>query len=661
MGHSMSNGSMRRRWLLWVTVCALGSAIPRVALPGPLFLFYKFNKVAEAGTFPYSSVGAIPVINGSGRVAFTARLSSGFEGVFTRLGNGGVNTLIDSGVTDFESFGGVLSINALNVVLFSSLKVHTDFVESVFFRGQGNSATQLISDQGSGFERFCGGELSNDGSSVFGAQRTNNGRHVVLTAGSGSLTGPVKVVAEEGSEFSSLGCEVSINQQHTIAFVARRLGGNLKLFTRAADGQLTQVAEDGTGSFTGFSSVALNNAGAVAFVSNTPQFGRGVYRIANNVLTKIGTNVEAGTNNLGGVSINDSGRVAFNAFYGANGAAVFVGENGNLKRVAGPGTAMFGQPITQALIMRGSLNNVSQIVMGAGLLSPQFIVRADPVRWFDDLIVNPVNVVALSTGDGPSPSTVSTQSLTFLNRNVLDLEVRFLNRGSTLSVQLGDRVVKAIDANKIGVRQRLRVPLDFQASTTDPSASTTKTPRTAVLTLALKGPAGSIVHLEHVSIPGVLPDAVCSDAFAIHLRPPSTADHGSFAGVIDATRYPVKIVLWPGNSSASKRPLKPGIQRIPVAVLSYDAFDATTDIDRATLNLNGTMVRSSRDAKGTEAPACQAKDVNADKEADLVCEFELVFIDDLTLEAQTSHGWGVRGVATIGVGNQVSGAQDQGR
>jgi hypothetical protein len=114
--------------------------------------------------------------------------------------------------------------------------------------------------------------------------------------------------------------------------------------------------------------------------------------------------------------------------------------------------------------------------------------------------------------------------------------------------------------------------------------------------------------------------------------------------------------------------LKPGIQRIPVAVLSYDAFDAPTDIDRATLNLNGTMVRSSRDAKGTEAPACQAKDVNADKVVDLVCEFEhdvtageATLLEDLTLEAQTAHGWGVRGVATIGVGNQVSGAADKGR
>jgi hypothetical protein len=36
-------------------------------------------------------------------------------------------------------------------------------------------------------------------------------------------------------------------------------------------------------------------------------------------------------------------------------------------------------------------------------------------------------------------------------------------------------------------------------------------------------------------------------------------------------------------------------------------------------------------------------------------------LEDLALEAQTAHGWGVRGVATIGAGNQVSSAADKGR
>ena len=113
----------------------------------------------------------------------------------------------------------------------------------------------------------------------------------------------------------------------------------------------------------------------------------------------------------------------------------------------------------------------------------------------------------------------------------------------------------------------------------------------------------------------------------------------------------MKIVPWPGAASGSKRILKPGVNPIAVGVLSYDAFDATSDLDRATVTLNGTIVRSARDAKGTETPACQAKDINADKIADLVCEFELKLAasdvtstKELTLEAQTRHGWGVHGV-----------------
>ena len=630
--------------ILWAVSVVMGTAIPQVGMSGPLFLFFKFNKVAEAGAFPYSAVGNAAVINGSGRVAFVARLSSGVDGVFTRLGNGGVNTLIDSGTSDFENFSQAISINVLNVVLFPTLKFHGDFFESMFFRGQGNSATKLISDQGSGFEQFCGAELSNDGATVFGARRTSNGRRVVLTAGSGSLTGPVQVVAEEGAEFTSLGCEVSINQQHTIAFVGRRLGGNLALFSRAASGQLTQVAEDGTGQFTGFSSIALNNSGAIAFVSNSPLHGRGVFRIANNVLTKIGTSAQAGSFALQGVSINDSGRVAFNASFGANGAAVFVGEGGSLTRVAGPGTGMFGQPITQALIQRGALNNVNQIAMSVGLLSPQIIVRADPVRWFDDLVVSPAVAVALMTGDDSTPSGLGTTLRAPPGRSVLDLEVRFLNAGSSLAVQLGDKVLKSIDANKIGVRQRLQVPIDLTSKTTYGN-------KPVPLTVALRGPAGSLAHIEYLSIPGTRENAVGSEGLGSSWQATATTDHGGFAGVVETSRYPVKIVPWPGAASGSKRILKPGVNPIAVGVLSYDAFDATSDLDRATVTLNGTIVRSARDAKGTETPACQAKDINADKIADLVCEFELKLAasdvtstKELTLEAQTPHGWGVHGV-----------------
>jgi len=41
-------------------------------------------------------------MNSSGRIAFRGRLTGGVEGMFTRLGNGGVNVLADTGSTEFN-------------------------------------------------------------------------------------------------------------------------------------------------------------------------------------------------------------------------------------------------------------------------------------------------------------------------------------------------------------------------------------------------------------------------------------------------------------------------------------------------------------------------------------------------------------------------------
>jgi hypothetical protein len=79
-----------------VLLICFGSA--PAADAGPFF-FYKFTPIAESPGFPFQSVSGFPAINGSGRIAFRAMLTGGVEGVFTRLGTGGLNTLADTGDT----------------------------------------------------------------------------------------------------------------------------------------------------------------------------------------------------------------------------------------------------------------------------------------------------------------------------------------------------------------------------------------------------------------------------------------------------------------------------------------------------------------------------------------------------------------------------------
>ena len=149
--------------------------------------------------------------------------------------------------------------------------------------------------------------------------------------------------------------------------------------------------------------------------------------------------------------------------------------------------------------------------MSVGLLSPQIIVRADPVRWFDDLVVSPAVAVALMTGDDSTPSGLGTTLRAPPGRSVLDLEVRFLNAGSSLAVQLGDKVLKSIDANKIGVRQRLQVPIDLTSKTTYGN-------KPVPLTVALRGPAGSLAHIGTCRFPARERTPLDPKAWGLHGR-----------------------------------------------------------------------------------------------------------------------------------------------
>jgi len=135
---------MRIRRLATAAILVLGITITHGA-QASAFFFYKFTPIADSqGGFPYEALFGFPAINGSGRVAFNARLTGGIEGVFTRLNLGGINTLADSGEFNL-GFGISPSINPLNTVLFVGLKQGPDRTIETFLRGSGNSATPLIS------------------------------------------------------------------------------------------------------------------------------------------------------------------------------------------------------------------------------------------------------------------------------------------------------------------------------------------------------------------------------------------------------------------------------------------------------------------------------------------------------------------------------------
>jgi hypothetical protein len=602
------------------------------------FFFYKFTPIADTqGGFPYENLSGFPSINGSGRVAFRGRLTGGVEGVFTRLGNGGVNTLADTGSTEFNfGFGIVNSINSLNTVLFVGLKQTPDRVVEVLLRGEGNSATPLVSSSDN-LSLFCGLQINIEKTAVFRADRAD-GHHVILAQGAGPLTGVVRNIAEEGSEFSSLGCSPSIGFDGTVAFTATR-NGRHGIFTRAKNGTLTVIADDG-GPFAAFGALALNQQGGIAFQAVRQGFGLGLFRIKNGAFVKVTDYDVGGAGDPAGFSINESGQVAFEFSFGANGSSVHLGPNSLFGRLIGTGNVMFGRRVAFVHIDRDALNSTGQIAVWIIFDNgTEMIARGDPVRFPDTVLAT--GALQVATGAGGSV-TVTTPIATPPVHATLSFDVEFLTADGELSVKLGDKVLKSIAASDPGVRRRVSIPIDMRAI-----AKEQRLGHVASLQFVLAGKTGASAQIADVVIPGLLADRIESAAFS---RWHVDTSAGGSAAAVSTARLPVKIRLSQPEAPKSE----PNV--VTVAVLSTKDFDASTDIERSSLRLAGSPVRTTRDKEGKEQPACDARDVNNDKIKDLVCEVEVARAgpskrdEKLRLEAMTQFGWGIAGSDVLHVG-----------
>jgi hypothetical protein len=624
-------GTYRRRQpkhvrsLMVIAFVAIGFGIARVA-DASAFFFYRFTPIADSqGGFPYQAVFGFPAINGSGRVAFNARLTGGVEGVFTRLGTGGVDALADT--TEFNlGFGIAPSINSLNTVLFLGLKQGPNGIIETFLRGSGNSATPLVNSSDN-LHNFCGTQINIEGTAAFRAERAD-GHKVILAQGAGQLNGVVRTIAEEGSEFSALDCAPSIGFDGTVAFVATR-NSRRGIFTRAKNGQLTVIADDG-GPFAAFGPIALNQQGGIAFQAVRQGFGLGLFRIKNGSFVKVTDYNLGGAGAPAGFSINESGQVAFEFNFGANGSSVSLGPNSLFGRVIGTGSVLFGRTVAFAHIDRDALNSVGQLAVFILFTDgTSMIARGDPVRFPDTVLgTGALQIATLAAGQRV---TVSTPIVVPPAHLTLSFDLTFVAPDGELTVKLGNKVLESIAAAEPGVRRRVSIPIDARAI-----AKEEKLGHTAPLQFVLGGKSGASAQIADVVIPGVLVDRM--EAPTLSRWHVDTSAGGS-AVVVNAARLPVKIRL--------SRPGDPKL--VKVAVLSSKDFDAPADIERNSLRLAGAPVRKARDAAGKEQLACEARDVNNDKIQDLVCEVEVPRVESskqgetLQLEAMTQHGWGIAG------------------
>lgn len=311
--------------------------------------------------------------------------------MFTRLGTGGINPLADSGVTKYSSFGIETSINS-----------------------------------------FCGTQINNEHSVVFRAERSN-GKREIRAQGAGPLTGVHRLIAEEGSEFSALGCNPSIAHDGSVAFVATR-AGHRAIFKRDKNGQLTQMVSDSQ--FASFDDVALNQFGGLAFSATQGGGNRGLFRLKDGFLTTVATTSTQGT--PAGFSINESGQVAFELTRGANGSSIHLGPNSVFQRLVGTGSLLFNRVVLGARISRGGLNSNGQVVVAIDFFGPVMIARGDPVR-FPDFVIGTGGLVLSSALGGNV--TAETSAPAPPKGALLKFDLTFLSPGARLDVKVGRSVV----------------------------------------------------------------------------------------------------------------------------------------------------------------------------------------------------------------------------
>jgi hypothetical protein len=500
------------------------------------------------------------------------------------------------------------------------------------------------------FKNFGGYQLNQQGKAVTEADRADGSGSVILT--NGPLTGITKIIADtsqRNSDFTDVGSSPSINVNNTVAFTAGRRNGTFAIITIAEDGT-ERVMIDNTEVFAGFDDIDLNDNGSVAFDGHQQGGLGGVWRLditaSGTSITKITDANATGSGFFTGVSLNDSGQVAYSFLDEISETTSTVGMGNGGRRfifapspiVAGPGTMAFGDFVSSAHISRDSLNSLGQLVLEMEFLDrAPLIARADLVfPWQNIVATTGALAYALSTGTGSGTGGGMQTVVTLPPKlSLLNFDATFLTNKGELKVLLGDQLLKSIPASSRGMRRSFQIPIDLREKTRRVGPI-----KTQDLKFQLTGAPGALVHVANISIPGAHLSSSATD--------PVNRWHfdtkGGWAGLADDTPFPVEVKLLPDKQSQSGT-----AKAASVAILSTKTFNPTKDIERDTLHFAGSAVASETDAKGGTRPRCSERDLNSDGIPDLVCEFEPAAgksagaLKTALLEGMSPYGWMIEG------------------
>ncbi|HEX2584331.1 MAG TPA: hypothetical protein VHL14_04310 [Steroidobacteraceae bacterium] len=604
--------------------------------------FFRFTSIADTSEHFFSHLN-FPCLNNLSRIAFTGRLSSGVEGVFSRVNLGGFNTLADSGTSAFVDFGLDCSINHNAMIEVIALKKVSDGFDRVVLRGTGISSSPLIDNTGT-FDEFGGFQLNITGKTALGAHRASDGVDVILVKGSGQLTGPERIVAPGTgaiSQFSSFANNPAINSAGKVAFAAFKNQNHTIHILTVDEAGLVTVFLDDQGPFVGVGDVVINGSSSIAFHGTLGGGERGVWLIdqvnGQSFIKQLASSNNTPCVDFDAVALGDLDDVAFACRDFNSFSYVYLSDKFGLHRVLGPGSQLLGRRVSRANIGREAINSDKHIAILADFDDgSSAIVRANPTFLPPDFVINVTSAFQLEvSSDGGSPSISKPVNIR-PGLLTLSFDVSFPARASSnLNVMLGDKLLKSVSASPPGVRQHISIPIDLRKAS--------RTSSVEQLRFEITGKSSAAVQISNVVMPGVLTDAMNSgDNGHWHID----TSKGGHAALVDTTAFPVRVEI---SSDSKQKAQVPTNRAVPVAILSSEGFDATHDIDRSTLTFNGVLLETGVSNAADKSLPCTERDVNADKLPDLVCNVVLKNTAKISssktvhVSAISTHGWNIAG------------------
>jgi hypothetical protein len=213
-----------------------------------------------------------------------------------------------------------------------------------------------IAHEGSQFSFLGRNPSINDSQQVSFAANLPNGAKAILRGDATGLTN----IPDKGANFRFFGFETSVNDAGRVAFKAELRNNDQGLFSGTGGALDTTYLASKTKVAGDQSRTSINDRGEIAFLEELDGGGSGVFRVDGRRFTTIAD--DSGPIAFATIpSLNDQGAAAFLAFLTAGGEAVMVGNGTLLRTVAdtdGPYQTFDGDP---------SLNDVGGVVLTAGL------------------------------------------------------------------------------------------------------------------------------------------------------------------------------------------------------------------------------------------------------------------------------------------------------